>query len=281
MTEQPPVDIGPDGITEPAAASQPSSADPQLPQTQHSDTNKQSSTQSYRLSPQTEDGIKAAVTAAMPAQNLDPIRWMIYKSMLRGTSLTLCILIVVGELLVAILSWDRGAIDTATGIPSKAVLLGIWDTWRIVQLRRGRGPESFSKMLMVGEGLAMVTGLALCFGLAYAVSINPWYGLGARYGILMIGVIIVTCIHITLFSRFCSEKIRGTDLYGDGSIDLPNYSDQPQAQPAQIIVQYVHTCSKCGNHTEPKPGEVLNEVLAARGEMQPQNFSPAEFRHIH
>lgn len=65
------------------------------------------------------------------------------------------------------------------------------------------------------------------------------------------------------------------------NIELPTYQMQPQAQPAQIIVQYLHRCPHCGNHTEPKPGEAINEELAARGELQPQGISPAQLRHVH
>jgi hypothetical protein len=79
-----------------------------------SHTRTQRPTQTYRLSPQTEEGIKAAVTSAMPEPSPRITRWTIYKTIARWVSLTICAAIAVGETFAAI--FDRGYIDTVFGI---------------------------------------------------------------------------------------------------------------------------------------------------------------------
>lgn len=91
-------------------------------------------------------------------------------------------------------------------------------------------------------------------------------------------------MHSVLLWRGCVEKLHSLKMGGNFGNELPMHAtatQQQQQPPAQIIVQYVHKCPECGSHAEPKPGEAMNEHLAARGDLQPQGLSAAHFTHQH
>lgn len=169
----------------------------------------QSSTQTYRLPPRTENDLKAAVTATMPGHSPGIMRWTIYKELLRWTSLILGIVIVVAEALVAVVSY--GSIDTMAGIPwvcplyfhsvlyqfiiltcSKGFLIGCWDAWYMIRKRKGK---SIGPMLLFGivcEGLCVASGLAVFIGFAYFLKVQTYSIETIRVSILLIGVFVLT-----------------------------------------------------------------------------------------
>jgi hypothetical protein len=81
--------------------------------------------------------------------------------------------------------------------------------------------------------------------------------------------------HGLLFFRAYVEEKRSAAA----AIELTAMLTSPQQQPAQIIVQYVQVCPNC-SHQEPMTAESLNEAIASRGELQPQNIRPEDLiRH--
>ncbi|KAK6075333.1 hypothetical protein SCUP234_07779 [Seiridium cupressi] len=247
------------------------------PQSQHN-ADRQSSTQSYRLSPQAEEGIKAAVAATIPAKAAGAARWAIYKNILRWASLIISAAVIIAESLVAI--FDERYLDTFFSIPWAVLVCG-WDIWRVVEQHKQQGTTTISIQVLVGEGAVMISGLSAFAGFAYFISSRYWRVDSSRGSCLVIAIVVLTAIHTVLLIRACLEKHWGTTLGGSENLELPSYPRPPQTQPAQIIVQYLHTCPHCGKDTEPKPGEAINEELAARGEMQPQGLSPAQLMHVH
>jgi hypothetical protein len=65
-------------------------------------------------------------------------------------------------------------------------------------------------------------------------------------------------IHVTLFSRACVDKNRGTDAIDGGYWTYDVATEQPPPPRTQIIVQYVQgPCPKCGAETMPENPELL------------------------
>ncbi|KAH8664588.1 hypothetical protein BX600DRAFT_512603 [Xylariales sp. PMI_506] len=223
----------------------------------------------FIFSPQAEEGIKAAISAArsMPTK-INKNRWVLCKYILRSLSLACCAAMFLGEIIFAA-SYIGPYIDTGFGI-TWAVLLASWDIWRIERLRRSHGLETATTYHVAIEGTAVLAEI-VAFVAIVCVSYTVWpHWYRARGNLLVIVFVLLLVIHIPLFWMACVEKwraMRQEDIRA-GRINLSEY---PHVQtPAQIIVQYTHVCSNCGTRSEPKPGEALNEHLAARGELQPQ-----------
>ncbi|KAI1852378.1 hypothetical protein JX266_002556 [Neoarthrinium moseri] len=227
---------------------------------------------SYELSPGTESGIKATWTSTSRAKGF------IYLNLLRWASLSICTVMFIGEVFVA--AFSLPFFDTYFAIPWALVVAG-WDVWRLVRMHKPRGRVLVSVSHLVVDGLILLISLVSCVGVGWAFNTGGWYREESRATVLLAGIAIMTIVHIVIFIRSCIEKRHGLPVGGTDELELPMHSTTQQQQPAQIIVRYVQTCPKCGSHSEPKPGEAINESMAACGELQPQGISPTDLQHVH
>ncbi|KAM0813445.1 hypothetical protein AB5N19_13439 [Seiridium cardinale] len=176
-----------------AAADAPTSTpvhavDLRTPQSQHN-ADRQSSTQSYRLSPQAEEGIKAAVAATIPAKGAGAARWAIYKNILRWASLIISAAVIIAESFVAI--FDGGHLDTFFSIPWAVLVCG-WDIWRVVEQHKQQGTTTISIQILVGEGAVTISGLSAFAGFAYLISSRYWSVNSSRGSCLVIAIVVLT-----------------------------------------------------------------------------------------
>ncbi|KAK6832956.1 hypothetical protein PG987_007650 [Apiospora arundinis] len=199
----------------------------------------------FHLTPEMEEGIKAAVAATNPdpashaRKTNNGSAWNVAKYFLRYTILLVAVGIVLAEIIIAII--QRPDMDTAVGV-IWGLMFASWHTWRLVRIIKRKGSETITPQ--------------------------------ARGVVLLIIIFVVGIAQSILFRRSWVEHEHehghGQNP-GGGELAKPAYPAPPPAPPAQIVVHYVqNTCPKCGTQSWPQPGEELNEHIANKGDMQPQ-----------
>ncbi|KAK6848897.1 hypothetical protein PG995_012730 [Apiospora arundinis] len=238
----------------------------------------------FHLTPEMEEGIKAAVAATNPdpashaRKTNNGSAWNVAKYFLRYTILLVAVGIVLAEIIIAII--QRPDMDTAVGV-IWGLMVASWHTWRLVRIIKKKGSETITPVSLIIDGLLIVA-VVICFGLLLWRLIdgreyNSNWGYGeqqARGVVLLIIMFVVGIAQSILFRRSWVEHEHehghGQNP-GGGELAKPAYPAPPPAPPAQIVVHYVqNTCPKCGTQSWPQPGEELNEHIANKGDMQPQ-----------
>ncbi|KAK8137672.1 hypothetical protein PG984_003165 [Apiospora sp. TS-2023a] len=254
--------------------------------------------QTFQLTPEMEEGIKAAVAATNPrapaprpsSRKMSP--WTTAKYFLRGVSSIAGVGIILAEVIVAVV--EGADMDTGVGaiwVPNEGFHQGLiyasWHTWRLIMMIKKKGSESHSPLSLILDGI-LVSAAVVCDGLLIwklvvgsQESPNPWgYSAMQSRGLVLLFIIFFAGVgQCVLFRRAWveykdaerSETADGADV-APPAYPTPSPSPSlPPPPPAQIVVHYVqNTCPKCGTQSWPQPGEELNEHLANKGDMQPQ-----------
>ncbi|KAI0536134.1 hypothetical protein GGR58DRAFT_476191 [Xylaria digitata] len=240
----------------------------------------------FTLPPQMEEDIKAAVLASMPPTDrstpMKKRKTVVHRKRIRWTSLSLCIILVIGEIPVTVI---YGLEASSLFAFILGILLALWDGWRLFRLRQkfdneiisgwhvGLEAASFSALisLTIVVSLWTVNQTRVRQVLSYedwdsfyldgAVSQYFWHGVAVAIFFLTLVILHFVLLIITAVEKWTKPAYLQLALPADA---------QPQ-QPPQIIVQY---CPNCRSH-EPRPGEDENSYLASIGDSQPQGVAPA------
>ncbi|KAI0431912.1 hypothetical protein F5Y09DRAFT_303382 [Xylaria sp. FL1042] len=232
------------------------------------------------LPPQLEDDIKAAVLASMPrndhAMPMRKRRTVVHRKRIRWTSLSICILLVVGEIPVSAI---YGVDVTALFAFIIGTLLAFWNGWRLFRLRRKFDNEIISGWHVGLEalslaGLLAITATVATWSVDQLRGENLFFVEFARYLFFWRGIAVAILLFTCLALHFALLVITVVEKW-----TKPTYrhsalsSDTHPQQPPQIIVQYTPTCPVCHGHG-PRSGEDENTYLANIGDSQPQGVAP-------
>ncbi|RWA07395.1 hypothetical protein EKO27_g7714 [Xylaria grammica] len=224
----------------------------------------------YMLPPQMEEDIKAAVLASMASTDY-PMRMqkrktVVHRKNIRWTSLSICIILIIGEIPVSVL---YGVQPSSIFAYTLGTLLALWNGWRLFRMRQKFDNERISGWHI---GLEVVSLSAL---IATTVVVPIWAVSQANNqqslfsfsfaSLLMILTILLSILHFVLLIMTAVEK-----WTKPAYLQLAVPTDAQHQQPPPIIVQY---CPNCHNH-EPRLGEDENPYLASIGDSQPQGVAP-------
>ncbi|KAI0814486.1 hypothetical protein GGR55DRAFT_675773 [Xylaria sp. FL0064] len=232
------------------------------------------------LPPQVEDDIKAAVLASMASNGhavpMKKRRTVVHKKRLRWTSLSLCGILIIGEIPVCLI---YGVDISALFAFILGTLLALWNGWRLFRLR-----QKFDNEIISGWHIGLeITSLAALVAITPTVAVwtsNPaqrdglwdtsnsdfrlfWRGIAVAIFFVVIFILHFVLFIITVVEKWTKPAYVHTALAGDAQTQ----------QPPQIIVQYTPACPVCHGH-EPRPGEDENTYLASIGDSQPQGVAP-------
>ncbi|KAI3325114.1 hypothetical protein HD806DRAFT_492019 [Xylariaceae sp. AK1471] len=233
------------------------------------------------LPAQVEEDIKASVRALMPptghTMQMRRRRSVPYKKTLRWISVSLAILLVVGEIVTSIIrSFTTEALYAIIWAP----LLSSWNAWRLLRLRYKHDIEKISWFHLGGEFVFLAVTIFLAtWATIYTVGLvavedpqyyhrySIWEGFWRGVAVSLIFFIWVVLHGLLLIITIVEKRTK------------PKYEQVAQLGDAQqfppIIVQYMPTCQNCHAHIEPQPGENENPYLAGIGDSQPQGVTPA------
>lgn len=234
------------------------------------------------LPAQVEEEIKAAILASITASSTNRYirkrRSVVYRKALRWTSLSLSILLVVGEIAVPLILGLPLQLDSIFSF-AWAPLLGFWNCWRLFRLKQKSDNETISgwhlglDAVFLSATIALAT--VLIFWIITQLNANHYnyefpfevFWRAATAGIVFIIWFILqsTVLIITIVEKWTKPPYSDTD-------DLKH-----QAPP--VIVQYMAPCANCHGYVGPQPGEDGNAYLAKIGETQPQGVAPAYSAH--
>ncbi|KAK8041169.1 hypothetical protein PG994_014176 [Apiospora phragmitis] len=119
----------------------------------------------FQLTPEMEQGIKAAVAATNPTPALHPRKerssWLMAKYFLRCSTLFACVGVIIGEVIVAIT--QRAELDTAICV-IWGLIYACWHTLRLIELKKKKGIETITPLILIIDGLLLVAAV-ICVGL--------------------------------------------------------------------------------------------------------------------
>ncbi|KAI1126240.1 hypothetical protein F5Y10DRAFT_214844 [Nemania abortiva] len=250
---------------------------PQLPFQYTIQMDPESQNQQSTLPPQLEDDIKAAVLASMPSPGRSvPIKrrkTVVHRKNLRWASLSICIILIVGEIPVSVIF---GLDISALFAFILAALLAFWDGWRLFRLRQTFDNELISGWHVGLEATSVSGIIALTAVVATWVSnrtqapsgyydyvgINTsehfWGGISVAIFFAILFGLHSALLVITVIEKWTKPASLHQAL---------STGAQPQSTP-QIIVQIMPTCPTCHG-----PNDNLHRAII--GDSQPQGVAPA------
>ncbi|TGJ88075.1 hypothetical protein E0Z10_g627 [Xylaria hypoxylon] len=237
------------------------------------------------LPPQMEEDIKAAVLASMPSTDhpmpVKKRKAAVHRKNIRWTSLSLCIILVIGEIPVSVIF---GLQPSSLFAFSLGTLLALWNGWRLFRMRQKFNNEMISGWHLGLEAtflsaIIAVTAVVPVWTVNQVTVMNRQNGenLDSFYtnGVvpqyfwhgIAVAIIFLTCLilHFILLIITVVEK-----WTKPAYLQLALPAGAQHQQPPQIIVQY---CPNCRGH-EPRPGENERTFLASIGDSQPQGVAP-------
>ncbi|KAI0903764.1 hypothetical protein F4823DRAFT_254421 [Ustulina deusta] len=255
---------------------------PPYPYTLHTiEMDRESQNRHSTLPAQVEEDIKAAVLASMlpndPPVPMKRRKTAVHRKNIRWTSLSLLIILVIGEIPVsAIFNIDIPALFAFI----LGTLLCLWNGWRLFRLRQKFGNEIISGWHVGLEALFLIALIAA------TVVVVSWTVSQLQEGELFYvdeaicrqfwrGIAVAIILFICLILHFILLIITAIEKWTKPAyLHMALLSESQPQQPPQIIVQYTTTCPVCHGH-EPRPGEGENSYLARVGDSQPQGVAPA------
>ncbi|KAI0868504.1 hypothetical protein GGS24DRAFT_208112 [Hypoxylon argillaceum] len=244
----------------------------------------ESQNQHFNLSPQLEEDIKLAVLASMPSPD-HPVpvkkrKTVVHRKNIRWTSLSICLILIIGEIPVTVLF----GFDFATLFAYiLATLLALWDGWRLFRLRQKFDDERISGWHVALEIAYVSAIVAVTVVVSVWVSNQAqteyyyqdyetifesesfWRGIAVAILFLILFILHSVLLIITVVEKWTKPAYQ--------HVVLP--TDTQSYQPPPIVVQFTSTCPTCHNTVDIRTGADENHHQAAIGDSQPQGVAPA------
>ncbi|KAI0403983.1 hypothetical protein F4802DRAFT_269135 [Xylaria palmicola] len=253
----------------------------QHPDSYHPDTNEMGSGLQDRQSTlpvQVEDDIRAAVLAALPSTDSpEPVRKRRSvgpRKALRWLSLSLSIVLIVGEIVAALVLGCGVELDAILAFVW-GPLLAIWNGWRLFRIRQKFDREVVSGWHVALDAVFVLATFAITAylifwavsqvkqsGYRYGYAISAFWRAAAAAIIFLFWLVLHSILFIITIVEKWTKPSRP-------------YWDAPPPQAPPVVVQYMPTFTACHGQVEPKPGEHKNAGLAQIGDSQPQGIAPA------